>query len=956
MTGHSALPAGTRLGPYQILEPIGAGGMGEVYKASDTRLDRVVAVKLLTRHWADDSDMRQRFAREAQIIASLNHPNICVLHDIGQQDGNDFLVMEYLEGETLAARIERGPLDLDEALKMAIAMTDALDKAHRRGVVHRDLKPSNIILTATGPKLLDFGLAKWKAAFMSGPDSQKRAGSVPASQAPTLTNLTVPGMMMGTLQYMAPEQMEGMEADPRTDIFAFGAVLHEMITGKRAFEGKSRILLMSAIATADPPPLSSIQPAASKALDHVVKTCLAKEPQDRWQTARDLLAELEWATEAGADADSGEGRVVAAPAQRKRERLSWILLAVAMLLVVATALPAAMYFRGPRVAEEFRVQIPLSGTSQPYDRCCGATVTNSRTMAGTNFSVSPDGRSLAYVSRADNGEPWALWVRPIGAVTPQKLVAIDDVASHATQPFWSADSRFIGFLTGGKLNKIEASGGPAQYVCDAAGFSGGTWNREGTILFGSPTAVFRVSAEGGKPEAITTLEQGESGHFWPQFLPDGRHYLYTAWNSEAAKRAVVAGTLGSKEKTRVVAAESNAAYAEPGFLVFHRENAVYAQPFDVKKLAVSGEPARVADQVGYVATNGWSDFAVSPTGVLVYFQNASASTAPSQEDPREWQLAWIDRTGRVLDTPGPPGVYRGMEISPDGKRIAVHRHDASGGDVIVIEPDSSTKRLTFDATHHNSAPIWSPDGERIAYSALEKGKWGLYQTLSNGSGTEEMLYESEFPKSPMSWSPDGKRIVFWVMDPKNKGDLWVLTLEDKKATPLIASPFNETHGQISPDGKWIAYTSDSVGGRNEIFVQPFPSGTGRYQISFHGGDWPRWKGDGKELLYHFIAANPDTPALIGVFRGGSLSSAVVTANGAAFEAGTPKEMVRIVGMNFPHSGGDYQTYAVSADGKKILMIQLVNNGAANAVGGDAVGPDPPLSITVAMNWASSLKK
>jgi len=408
----------------------------------------------------------------------------------------------------------------------------------------------------------------------------------------------------------------------------------------------------------------------------------------------------------------------------------------------------------------------------------------------------------------------------------------------------------------------------------------------------------------------------------------------------------------------VLAAESNAAYAEPGLLVFHRENAVYAQPFNLKKLAVSGEPTRVADQVGYIATNGWSDFAVSPGGVLVYFQNASTTTAPSQEDPREWQLAWIDRTGRVLGTPGPPAVYRGMEVSPDGKRIAVHRHDASGGDVIVIEQDSSVKRLTFDATHHNSSPIWSPvNGDRIVYSALEKGKWGLYQILSDGSGTEELLYESEFLKAPMSWSPDGKRIVFWVQDPKNKGDLWVLTLEDKKAAPLISSPFNETHAQISPDGKWIAYTSDSVGGRNEVFVQPFPSGSGRAQISFHGGDWPRWRGDSKELFYHFIASTPDTPVFTGVFAGGSLSSAAVTANGAAIDPGTPKEIVRTIVGNFSHSGGDYPAYAVSADGQRILMFQIVSGSGSNgAAAGDAVGPDPPLSITVAMNWASSLKK
>jgi Tol biopolymer transport system component len=574
-------------------------------------------------------------------------------------------------------------------------------------------------------------------------------------------------------------------------------------------------------------------------------------------------------------------------------------------------------------------------------------------MAGTNFAISPDGRSLAFVSRADIPEPWSLWARPIGSVTPQKLLVIEDAASHGTQPFWSADSRFIGFVTRGKLKKIEASGGPPQDICDSAGFFGGTWNREGTILFGSTTGLFRVSAEGGKPEPVTTLEQGESGHYWPHFLPDGRHYLYTAWNGEAAKRAVMVGTLGSKEKIRVLAVESNAAYANPGFLLFHRGNAVYAQPFDWKKPALSGEPARVADEISYITTNGWSDFAASPGGVLVYFQDISRSGSGQDFD---LQLAWVDRGARPLENPGPPGVYRGIEVSPDGKRIAVHRHDVTGGDVVVIEPRGSTTRLTFDASHHNSSPVWSPNGDRIVYSALVKSKWGLYQTLSSGSGTEELLYESELPKAPMSWSPDGKRIVFWTQDPKSGGDLWVLPLEgDKKPAPLIASPFYETHGQISPDGKWIAYTSNSTG-RNEVYVQPFPSGSGRYQISFHGGDWPRWRGDGKELFYHAIATNQDSPAMSGLFRGGSLLSAAVVAKGAAFEPESPKEILRSWGLNYPHSGGDYHNYAVSADGKRILTVQIVSLFNVIGPAGDSGSPDPPLSITVAMNWASSIQK
>jgi hypothetical protein len=562
----------------------------------------------------------------------------------------------------------------------------------------------------------------------------------PLTHGPTLTNLTVPGAVMGTLQYMAPEQMAGDEADARTDIFAFGAMVHEMITGKKAFEGKSRILLMSAIATAHPEPLSSVQPAVPKALDHVVKTCLAKDPADRWQSTRDLLAELEWVAGPGAEEPGGTGLAGAAPERRSRGKLSWIWLAAAAVTLAATALPAAMYFRGPRAEEEFRMRIPMAGSAQPWDNFANGP-NGDRTVAGTNFAMSPDGRSLAYLAKfAAPPEPYALYVRPIDSVTPHKLLAIDDGAIHSAQLFWSADSRFIGFVTRGKLKKIEASGGPPQDICDAANFFGASWNRENYILFGSGEGLFRVSGEGGKPEAVTAIGEGETGHYWPHFLPDGRHFLYTAWHTDAAKRMVVVGTLGSKEKTPVLAAESNAGYAAPGFLVFHRGNAVYAQPFDWKRAALSGEPARVADEVGFVTANGFGDFAVTPGGTLAYFQ--SSSTSGSNADTTEVQLIWVDRGGIVADTPGPAGVYRGIEASPDGKRIAVHRHSAAGGDIIVIEPRGSTTSLTFDAARHNSSPVWSPAGDRIAYAALAKGKWGLYQNLSSGSGTEEMLYET----------------------------------------------------------------------------------------------------------------------------------------------------------------------------------------------------------------------
>ncbi|MSO61657.1 MAG: hypothetical protein EXQ50_06170, partial [Acidobacteria bacterium] len=399
----------------------------------------------------------------------------------------------------------------------------------------------------------------------------------------------------------------------------------------------------------------------------------------------------------------------------------------------------------------------------------------------------------------------------------------------------------------------------------------------------------------------------------------------------------------------------NAGYSDPGYLIFHRDSAVYAQAFDAGTLAVSGEPVRVADEVSFDNANGRGDFRVSQNGVLAYFYSGGGNTTTGPGGPTsdmgEWQLAWIDRAGQVLQTAGPPGAYRGVDLSPDAKRIAVHRHDANGGDIYVIEPRGSQTRLTLDASRHNSMPIWSPDGSRIAYASLRSGKWGLYQTLSSGSGAEEPLYESELPKAPMSWSPDGKRIVFWVEDPKTGSDLWVLTVDDKKAAPLVAQPFTETHAQISPDGKWIAYTSNSKDGRNEIYVKPFPAGSGEWQISNTGGDWPRWRGDSKELFYHSPVSTTGSGSPYSF--GGPLFSVQVNTGGGIFEPDSPREVVIFPALNVPHSGGDYHPYAVSPDGQRFLVLQFVNPTTA-ATG--QIGPDTYSGLTIAMNWAEALKK
>jgi Tol biopolymer transport system component len=930
------LSTGEQLGPYRILGPIGAGGMGEVYKASDTRLERTVALKLLPAHWADNLEMRQRFEREAQIVASLNHPNICILHDIGRHEGSDFLVMEYLEGETLAERIERGHIPWDEALHIAIAIADALDKAHRRGVVHRDLKPSNIILAESGPKLLDFGLAKWN--IPSGPVSS--APPTSATQMVTRSDVTMPGSIMGTLQYMAPEQLEGMDTDARTDIFAFGSILQEMLTGKKAFEGKSRVLLMSAIASAEPEAPSQTQPEIPPALEHILRVCLAKEPRDRWQTTRDLLAELEWVARAGADATPSS----AAPAARGRREWLWRWApAAAVALAAAAAVPAALSLRAT-APEEIRFHVPISTSPRPANPVMA--VVNG---AGQNFAISPDGRNLVYRAEDNNAtQAAALFLRLTGSTATRRLAGTE----NPEQPFWSADSRFVGYAVGSKLFKVEASGGPPQPICEAPGFAGAAWNREGVILFATAGGLSRVSAEGGKPEKVTEMEPGESAHLWPLFLPDGHHYLFTVLSADPAKHGIFEGDLASRTKARLLPVESNAFYAEPGFLVFGRQNAVYAQPFSWKSAAVSGEPARLADNVPK-APAGRGTFSVSLDGALAYFQVPSVRTGGSGE-AQEWQAAWVDRTGLLIDEVGPSGVWFGMEPSPDGKRVAVHRHESSAGDVLVLEPRGSVTKLTFDATRHNHSPVWSPDGSRIVYSAQVKNKWGIYQKQSSGVGDEELLYESDQPKAPMSWSPDGKRIVFWTVDAKNGGDLWVLTLDDRKAAPFLTTEFNETHAQISPDGRWIAYTSNSTG-REEIYVQPFPAGAGRWQVSFHGGDWPRWRGDSKELYFHTLAASLDVPAIRNIVRFGALFAAPIAVNGAALEPGTPQAVLRAFSNNVPHEPGDYQTYGVSADGKRFLIDQIAGQAATG--GGGAVTPDPGRpALIVAMHWAGSLQK
>ncbi len=923
------LQSGTRLGPYEILAQIGAGGMGEVYKAADTRLNRTVAIKVLPPRFSENEEMKQRFEREAKTIAALNHPNICTLFDVGRQDGTDFLVMEHLEGETLAQRIERGPLPLDEALKVATAIADALDKAHRKGVTHRDLKPGNVMLTPSGAKLLDFGLAKL--------NQLPQSGNTP-SPAPVSGTATTPGTILGTMQYMAPEQLEGKEADARTDIFAFGAILYEMVAGKRAFEGKSQAHLIAAIVSADPEPLSNVQPMAPPALEFVVQRCLAKDPADRLQTAWDLVCELQWIAEGGTE--TGIPAPLAA-LRRRQALMARLALAGAIVLALALAVPAFLQMRRNEVLPQTRFLMPVNDMPVPEA-----------------MAISPDGQSVAY-SASDGGRP-VLFVRTINSETPLKLMGTEGAGAL----FWSPDSRYIAFFANGKLRKVEATGGPPANIGDTPDMQGGTWNAGDVILFSSSKGLMRVSAVGGDPAPVETPKGGVPRS--PYFLPDGKHYLYFLAPENVADAAIYAGSLDSKDSTRLVAAQSNAVYAEPGYLLYHREGTLYAHAFNPGKLSLSGNAIRIADKIPY-GPSGAAAFSASRTGVLIY-RSTPETVAPGAAAGSVFSLplVWVDRAGRKVDQLAPAAGWAGVNISPtNAKRVAAHRHDDNGGDVWIFEPgESAPAKLTFDATQDNSAPVWTPDGTQIAFASRRNGKWGIYIKRADNTSDESLLMESDVPAVPMSWTPNGDTLVYWVGNPKTSGDIWRLPMGDKKPVPVLNTSADERHPQISPDGRWIAYSSNETG-RSEVYVRPYPEGT-KIQISVNGGVFPRW-GPGSRELYFMN--------LISV---GDVMVSELNISGASIQRRDPKVLFPSgFFVSSGHAGGPYSAYAVSADGQRFLVPEIdspvsvftgagPNNGidpgtvvtdvAADRHSATSQSLSPYAPINVVLNWAAALSE
>jgi serine/threonine protein kinase/Tol biopolymer transport system component len=896
-----AILPGRRLGPYEILSSIGAGGMGEVYKARDTRLDRIIAVKVLPTHLADRSELRERFEREARTIASLNHPHICTLFDIGHQDGIDYIVMEYLECETLAQRLLKGPLPLEQVLQYAIEIADALDKAHRKGITHRDLKPANIMITKSGTKLLDFGLAKLK--------QEAAPANASLSDLPTANDpLTVEGSIVGTMQYMAPEQLEGKEVDARTDIFAFGAVVYEMATGKKAFEGKSQASLIAKILETDPPPISSLQPMTPQQLDRVVKKCLAKEPEGRWQAASDLTDALKWIVDGASQTGVSAPVATSRKGQLSTARLVWSI--AAALVLVLLGLGAWAYFR--RAPDDI---LPVRFFVSPPENWSFSELSSSAALSPASLAVSPDGHRISFVAVGSDRRS-LLWVRSLDTLTAQALAGTEG----AERTFWSTDGRFLGFFVGGKLKKIDISGGPPITLCDSGDGVGGTWSRDGVIVFAPrlSSGLQKVSASGGIPTTATTLGEGDVGHRRPFFLPDGRHFLYRAAGSGTTAGPVYVSSLDSRERKLLINSDSvNVVYSQ-GHLLFLREATLMAQPFDARRLTLTGEAFPIAEKIQTTNTNPpYAVFSASENGVLAYQTGAVGAGS---------QLTWFDRTGRRIGVLGDLQPYFDLELSPDQKRASVSSTSSQlGADIWLYDVARGLPtRFTF-GPGNAAGSIWSPDGNRIVFGSTRKGHYDLYQKASSGAGAEEVLLEDNLDKLPMSWTPDGRFILYASTGTATGNDLFTLPLfGDRKPVPFLQTRFNESQGQFSPDGRWVAYTSNESG-RYEVYVAPFPGPGGKWQISTAGGSSPRWRRDGAEIF--FLA--PDN----------ALMATAVNGKASSFQVGA----VRLLFQT--HLIGQRHEYDVSADGQKFLINSApLQNGAASA------------PITVVLNWTAGLKK
>ena len=882
---------GRDIGTYRILSQLGAGGMGEVYRARDTKLGRDVAIKILARLFTSDPGRLARFEREARVLASLNHPHIGAIYGLEDVDGVPALVLELVDGETLADRVARGPIPPNETLRIARQMADALEAAHEKGIVHRDLKPANIKITPDGVvKVLDFGLAKAASGDTATAD---------LTQSPTLTiGGTREGIILGTAAYMSPEQTRGQSVDKRTDIWAFGCVLYEMLTGRLAFNRNTLSDTVAAIIEREPD--WTVLPAStSLPLRQLLRRCLKKDPKRRLQAIGDARVQIE-------ELISGPTEEAATqPRAQRSSRIGWIVGALSLVIAAALAVPATLYFR--RVVPEpllTRFEIPIPPTSDP-----------------ASFALSADGRQLAFVATSE-GTP-RLWVRPLDQVTAQSLAGTEG----ASYPFWAPDGRAIGFFADGKLKRIDLGSGGLLEVAPATNGGGGTWNRNGVIVFApaSTDPMMRVMAAGGTPVAVTRLTSGQgSSHRWPQFLPDGRHFVFFMASGRGDLNGVYVGTLDGGEPTRVLAAETAAVYAPPGALLWVHQGVLVAQRFDPARQLVSGEPIPVAQAIGqWTLTRG--AFAVSATGVLAHRAGRGERR----------QLTWVDRAGIVRGTVGPPDEsgLGNPELAPHGRRVAVNREDNGNNDVYSIDTDHGLQtRFTFDASVEHS-PVWSPDGSRVVFKSLRKGQWDLFQKEASGAGAEQPLLETGEPKSPLSWSPDGRVLLYGAYSLKTGWDIWALPLAgDRKPFPVVQTPFDEFSGQFSPNGRWLAYHSNESQ-EVQIYVRPFPGPGGVRQVSAMGGSQPRWRSDGKELFY----VGPDARLMAVPIAFGVKSETL--------DAGVPVPLFRTrlaSGENIGSISMSTPQYVVAPDGRFLMNL--------------AVEEASPPPITVVLNWDAALKR
>jgi serine/threonine protein kinase len=876
---------GKTLGHYRVGEQLGRGGMGEVYLADDLNLNRKVALKFLPDAFTGDPERMARFEREAKLLASLNHPNIAAIYGLEQAEGKRFIVMELVEGETLAQKLSKGPPPIEEALGICRQIAEGLETAHEKGVIHRDLKPANVMITEGDKvKILDFGLAKALSGEMQ---------SVSVSQSPTITEaMTQPGIVLGTAAYMSPEQAKGKAVDKRADVWAFGCILYECLTGKRAFEAETITETLATILKGEPD-WHALPTTTPTNIRFVLRHCLEKDMSQRFHHAADLRIMIEEVRD--------DGEATASSRHKSRERLGWI--AAALLFVIAGMSLTFSYFHQASTETKpirFSISPPAKGAFSWY----------------ASLEISPDGRQVAFVATVDGKQ--MLWIRSLDALESRPLPGTEG----ARNPFWSPDSQSIGFFSNGKLNTLGLSGGVPHPVCDASPYyAGGTWNRDGTIVFTSQGVggpIYRVSASGGTAIPVTVLDASkqEIQHSRPHFLPDGQHFLYFARSRVPANNAIYVGSLDSRESKRLFTSDSEARYAPPGYLLFVNQSVLMAQQFNADRMELSGDPARLADSVHFDPEPGTADLSISADGTLAY-RSGRLST----------RLVWVDRTGKEISAIGPPGEYRNATLSPDEKRVLVDRFNpqALSRDLWLYDITRQTaSRFTYDPADDSDA-VWSPDGLRVVFASDRNGARGLYQKLVDGDGQEENVMKSDLGRLiPRDWSSDGRFIFYWAVGAQTGAHVWYLPLfGERKPTLFRQTAFLESEPHISPDGHWIAYDSNESG-KPQVYVCSFPGADRKMQISTTGGNSPYWGHNGQEL--YFLSEDGQMMA-------------VPVSKDAKFEPGLPTALFPAISPDWDVGG--WRRYSVSADGQRFLI---------NRASEEVFSP-----ITIATNWTTGLK-